>query len=500
LIDLADTPLEASASVLKASTAPPARTDDSVMDHPNFEQLRITSSEISHLLEAERHDQAVELASRRLVTVLSDAGVAELLAGRIKSGIKKLQDALNVCPQSETAFHNLAGALIGHRLLKGDSLSAIQNHLARHWNTLEWTRKYKKLLFMPRFLNLEFVGGKCNLNCRMCLGTNRDAHESRLTYVTAEEFEKRLSVAPTAHALTLSAGDSDPLMHPEFDRIIEIAQNHTVSMDMFTNGHLLTAKICRKMIEARVINMINFSIDAATPGTYRKVRGASLERLIRKIEMLQAMKKEIESPRPWVSISFVAMADTIHELPDFIKLARRLGAGRVYVEDLHGWDDRPSDNLPATDNPQCFEYIRDARGLADEFKIILQLPERLKHDPAAAGDLPEADRHPPTNALACCGWIRGVWVSRNGNYQPCCLIADVAEMGNVDQGPILHNDAFAKVKSLLLEGKVFEACIDKRQCEYVQQQYAAGRPLQVITREELGDLARPAELVPLAAS
>ena len=37
-------------------------------------------------------------------------------------------------------------------------------------------------------LNLEFVSGKCNLKCRMCLGSNSESHTNRLSYLTAADF------------------------------------------------------------------------------------------------------------------------------------------------------------------------------------------------------------------------------------------------------------------------------------------------------------------------
>ena len=47
---------------------------------------------------------------------------------------------------------------------------------------------------------------------------------------------------------------------------------------------------------------------------------------------------------------------------------------------------------------------------------------------------------------------------------------------------------YLRTKGMLLEGKVFRACLDIRNCQYVRQRRAAGKPLHVITHKELGDL------------
>ncbi len=75
---------------------------------------------------------------------------------------------------------------------------------------------------MPKFLNLEFVKGKCNLKCRMCIGTNAPGHPNTLTYMKPDDFRRTLAAAPTISAVTLSSGDSDPLLHPKFDEIIDL--------------------------------------------------------------------------------------------------------------------------------------------------------------------------------------------------------------------------------------------------------------------------------------
>jgi MoaA/NifB/PqqE/SkfB family radical SAM enzyme len=188
------------------------------------------------------------------------------------------------------------------------------------------------------------------------------------------------------------------------------------------------------------------------------------------------MKKELGKDRPWVSISFVAMADNIQELPQFVELAGKLGAGRVFVEDLSGWDGRDSENKPASENPGWLDYAEQARRLGSELGIALQLPQRfmpeLKPDSSA--------RH------ACCSWIQGVSVNRDGGIGPCCMIHGTVDMGNILDGPLMQNEKYAKIKELLLGGRVLPQCAKQANCIYVQQQKAAGIPLRIVPAREVG--------------
>jgi len=450
---------------------------------PHLTRYHLANPEIIKGITSGKAAGVMELAQHSAAAALCDLGLTELACSNIQSGIKRLEEARNLAPTSQLAFHNLVAALLAHRLLRGNNHGSICQFLRAHWNEVSWARQYGRLLLLPSFLNIQFVGGQCNLRCRMCLGAHREGRAGRLEHLNIEDFRRMLQAAPTINGVTLSAGDSDPLLHPEFERIVEVAREFGVTLDMFTNGQALTEAKCRSILESKIVPMMNFSIDAATAETYRRIRGGSFERVMGHIERLVAMKQEMGLSEPRISMSFVAMADNIEELPAFVEMAVRLGALRVYVEDLIGWDDKPSDNHPATDHPRCVELLDEARAVAARHKLWFQLPQRLA-DLRREGSI--AGETKPT--LACCGWLNGVWVQMDGEMRPCCLVGHPADMGNIKDGPLQSNPKFLKVKSLLLSGKVFQQCLGHRMCAYVQQQKAAGIPLRTITREELGEL------------
>ncbi|MBN2562214.1 MAG: radical SAM protein, partial [Phycisphaerae bacterium] len=452
---------------------------------PDLDRLQTTDPQIRQQIASRHGDQATDLAAKQVATALADLAVVRLASGDLEIAVRLLQEALDLCPGSRPAFHNLVAALLLHKHLRDANFDAVRGHLLQHWDDFPWVRQYRRLLFMPCFLNLEFVKGKCNLKCRMCVGANAPDHPNRLTYMSAEDFRGLLTAAPTITGVTLSSGDSDPLLHPDIVQVIDMAAEHHVRLDVFTNGLPLGVKTCRRIVESQTVSMVNFSIDAATPETYRRIRGEDLTRVVKKIETLQTMKNDTGSHLPRVSLSFVAMADNIQELPAFVEMARRLGATRVFVDDLIGWGSGDSENQVATDHPRCFHLVQRARRLAEGANIQFTLPERLQHEPGAGPVAGAASNGAATGPpLSRCGWINGVWVRRDGQLDPCCMVQNVADMGNIKDGPILRNDKYARVKDLLLDGKIFKACVNQRMCRYVQQQKAADIPLRLITRDE----------------
>ena len=471
---------------------------------PDLDRMAIHDPEIRLHLQADRPAAATEAAARRVAQALTDLGTTRLAARRLPDALRAFEEAVNHDPGDQAAFHNLVAAAHLNGELRGPVMQAVLRRLVEAMPRYGWAAKYRRLLYLPIFLNLEFVLGKCNLRCRMCLGTNSPSYPDRLTCMSAEDFDRMLTAAPTVSGLTLSSGDADPLLHPDLSSLIDLAAKHRVVLDIYTNGLPLAANKCRRMVQSGIVRMLNFSVNAATPETYERLHHAELARVIRKMEMLQAMRMECGSPTPWTSLSFVAMADNIQELPAFVDLARRVGGRRVLVNDLIGWEDGQGPNQVATQHPGCFEFVAEARRRAADAGLRLVLPERLAVAAAAGGaegcvgagasgvdgsgtTAAEAESAvPQTEKLARCGWMNGVWVCHDGRLDPCCLVHGVADLGNIKDGPLLANDRYARVKELLFAGKVFPECQGQRMCRYVQEQLTAGRTPDLITPADLG--------------
>ncbi len=453
---------------------------------------------------------AISLASQNAATALNDLAIAKMAAGEFVAGVQLLQETVNRFPECQHAFHNLAAALLARGELKGRNLQSLVNFVMRYRSEIPWVSQYRRLIYMPAFLNLAFVEGKCNLHCRMCVGRNSSHYPNRLSYMTAETLDRILTAVPTVGGITLSSGSSDPLLHPELEKVTAVAARHQITLDLYTNGHAMNERQCEALVLSKAVQMINVSIDAATPETYKSIRGAALGRVLANVDRLQQLKVKAGLTLPWVSFSFVAMADNISELPDFVRLALRHDAHRVYVEDVIGASLHFGGNRRPTDHPACGDYVREAMRLANDAQIALTLPPALR-DAATAKTADDTSRSicdaspsvdgptasaagasgPATKAQCCC-WLRGVWVRMDGRLDPCCVVCNVADMGNINDGPLIHNEKYMRVKDLLMSGKVFTQCLSSP-CEYVRQRLAAGSSPPLITSDDLGEL-RPDSL------
>ncbi|MHC8509116.1 MAG: radical SAM/SPASM domain-containing protein [Rhodospirillales bacterium] len=191
---------------------------------------------------------------------------------------------------------------------------------------VEYRRNYRKSLsyhengYLPDFpltLQLELVN-RCNLSCIMCYTENHKKPKAALSIdsIRAMTAEAKKYDMP---AMVLGMG-SEALLYKDFRSVIDAADDGGV-MDLIfgCNGVLLNEGTAQFLIDRKVARCW-VSLDAATPETFKKIRGKDeLEKVEDNIRRLCRMKKEQGARFPNVRISFCVQEDNHHEREAFIQ-------------------------------------------------------------------------------------------------------------------------------------------------------------------------------------
>jgi radical SAM protein with 4Fe4S-binding SPASM domain len=175
----------------------------------------------------------------------------------------------------------------------------------------------------PRTFNVEPTNA-CNLNCRMC---PRGKSPRKIGNMEWALFEKIVAEAAKygPRNFTLHK-DGEPLMHRRIVDMVRLIKksNPLNTAYISTNGQLLTRELSEAFIECG-LDILHVSIGAATPGTYKRVRGASLERVEENTLRLLEMKRRAKSSAPDVAVQIIVMEETRNEIRQFVRKWRQKG-------------------------------------------------------------------------------------------------------------------------------------------------------------------------------
>ena len=301
---------------------------------------------------------------------------------------------------------------------------------------------------MRRPLNVILdLTSRCNLKCIMCYFATTD----RLNFPPFDSkpengnmpvpvFEKiAAEMFPRAWRVALGCA-AEPMIHPEFRRILEIAGRYGVPDLWFpTNLLALTEASARSIVDAGV-RTVAASIDGTTKETYEKIRvPARWEQLLSRLELLQQIKRESRRNRPRLRIIFTWMRSNRKELANLPAFAERWGAEELdvrFVARTVGVDVTPemlSDEDPRELNAELAQTAHDAvrRGLRlssypefeseeDRPRGLIARLRRRRWLVSAGIDSPERRRYALAQHLYGCAYPERYYVIRpNGAVSPC---------------------------------------------------------------------------------
>ena len=312
----------------------------------------------------------------------------------------------------------------------------------RHWQVAEAASPSRPLVLGrgPRALYIE-TSNRCNSLCQTCpltfYGSQGGAHD--LSY---EEFRRVVDQAPDLERVVLH-GIGEPLLNRHLPAMIRHLKERGVHTLFNSNAILLTRK-WRETILASGLDELRASLDAATPETYRLIRGVPLhERVVKNLGDLVATRRELGQAGPKISVWFTVMRENLDELPDVARLVARIGADEFYVQRLVYFDaglavEEQSiyRNLTARETGRIAEAEEICRAAGVAFAAS------GGNDPreSVGGDAPRAAEDRPW--LACNRPWYLAYVTAHGDVLPCCfapfITTDLAPvtLGNVLRDPL----------------------------------------------------------------
>lgn len=270
----------------------------------------------------------------------------------------------------------------------------------------------------------------CNCACSFCPGTKREKR-----FASLHEIRSRLEkIRFHAEQLYLHVM-GEPLLHPEFGRIISLCEEFGIPVNLTTNGTLLDQEKQKILLSSPIFRQINFSLQA--------LEEKDLPLLDRIMDFtLSALDK-----RPLLYIN-LRMWDlnSNYTLPP----KDQLFLDRIY-ERL------------TLERPQTFSFEKQKRSLPLKGRLYLHSNDLFQWPVQTVKKTASVQEK-----VFCHGLLRQIAILVDGTVVPCCLDSEgIMDLGNLDNETleeILSSPRAEKIRSGFRNGTAAEELCAK--CSY----------------------------------
>lgn len=209
-----------------------------------------------------------------------------------------------------------------------------QNQINRYRSMREYALGAAELRSTPPSLQIARTN-RCNFHCAYCID-HREGSTVPRTVLDGAIWGGLLDLIPASSSMAFH-GISEFLIDPEFFDIVERCAAAGVELSINTNGSVCTPRHVEAFTRYPAPLYVNFSIDAASEATYRRIRGWDFERLLRNIETYVAAFATRTAPTK-TTLSYVIFASNVHETGEVVRLAAKLRIGGVKFYRLHEYE------------------------------------------------------------------------------------------------------------------------------------------------------------------
>jgi MoaA/NifB/PqqE/SkfB family radical SAM enzyme len=260
------------------------------------------------------------------------------------------------------------------------------------------------------------VANRCNSKCATCPLTFSPQEAAR--QLSLEEFKALVAQLPDLRRAVLQ-GIGEPLLNRDLAAMIAHLKSRGVYTVFNTNAALLTRRRQLELVNSG-LDELRVSLDSSTPETYLKIRGIpAYERVVDNVSEMVRTRREVGAEKPRISIWMTGLRENLHELPDVVDLAGRLGVDEIYLQRLVFW----GEGLATRDQSLFTEEAAELE------RIVGEAERRAKLNGVsfrgADAQSPRASMLGPRSRAepwrACSRPLRLAYITAQGTALPCCV-------------------------------------------------------------------------------
>ena len=170
-----------------------------------------------------------------------------------------------------------------------------------------------------------YISGSCNLACKHCwIAPEFQQNPENGKFVKPEYVKKAIIQAKPLGLGSVKLTGGEPLLHPEFKKIVDIIEKENISFNIETNGILIDKYMADFLKDTKKKPFISVSVDGANAKTHEDLRGVK-----------GCFEQALDGIKNLVNAGFrPQLICTLHkgnvsEMKDIVELAQKIGCGSV---------------------------------------------------------------------------------------------------------------------------------------------------------------------------
>lgn len=272
---------------------------------------------------------------------------------------------------SQSEIRNPQSTISSLRLLALEKLQRENLEL----NEREWKERRVILSSSPRGLFIQ-INAVCNADCVFC-SKGYDYPIFRLEDYLKRYGDKMNPILKRARQVILT-GSGEFLGLPDSEKILEYFNREFPHVEKYiaTNASHLKPGICELMANSGSRYVLQLSLHSSDAETHKlMMRYGSFDRVRENVRYLMELRKKTGNPA--VYFMFVMTTLNIEKLPDFVRWACEMGADRVMAGYFYVYESQQKYLSLYFRQDWANKYIDEARRVAEELGISIQLPHKF---------------------------------------------------------------------------------------------------------------------------
>lgn len=325
--------------------------------------------------------------------------------------------------------------MINLKQILKSSLKKIGFSRTREQSSIEFAIGHEvKINYSPTTLTFHMM--HCNLRCPNCLYRLKDKHPfSTDEFISIKKFKELLNLFPFIKHVTLTGGEC--LLHPQFDKIVEVCLERKLTVNASTNGILI-----KKWINSiKHLKNINVSLDGYDFESFKRYRSGTKEEFLSILEGIQNLKENKIN----FKISFVVSAENVLEASKMLDFAAIYQPKVLQFHSINPHGSSSYTPLISTDH-RILNFLKEVMSRND-YDFSIKLP--VVFDPQS----------PTFYKSPCLKLWKRFYVNENGDVALCCHLKHDPKVGNVFKGYDFNSPKMVQMRQMHVDGNLPKDCI-----------------------------------------